>query len=271
MSIEELQRRMEMASSQMKLATGIGNNAAWCACLEAHDKLKKHKNYRHRVKHAYKQALKELKDYERRLIYATENPMFCMSDMSAEIRKIYGTISDRDYYEFWAGTGAAAYRDTRPLVTSLVNKYRLSLLSHGIDQSDITAWGMAAMACLKLAQQIYDVSLRVVIDTHGLPPTLVKEVFWQFKLERVATEWKRALELTEPACAGLTLDSMEARNIELGIIQLQEAWGDTSEHLSSVVNTIRDFDDVFRTKGEMNKAIREIEELKYDIDNMVEN
>lgn len=260
-----------MASSQMKLATGIVNNAAWCVCLEAHDHVKAHRNYRHLVKHTYKKALKELSDYERKLIHATKNRMFCVNDMSAETRKIYGIISDREYYEFWAGTGAAAYRDTRPLVTSLVNKYRLSLTSHGIQQADILAWGMAAMACLKLAQQIYDVTMKVIVETYGFPLMFVKEIFGQFSLERVSDCWMTALALTEPACAGLALNPMEERNIELGILQLQEAWGDTSEHLSSVVNTIRDFDDVFRTKGEMKKAIREIEELKFDIDNMVEN
>ena len=64
MTREELQAKLQMAAAQVKLATGIGNNAAWAACLEAHDHIKKHRSYRHLVKRAYKAALEEFHEHD---------------------------------------------------------------------------------------------------------------------------------------------------------------------------------------------------------------
>lgn len=266
MTIEEVQQRLQMAAAQVKLACGVGNNAAWAACLEAHDHIKRHRNYRHHVKRAYKVALEEFHEYERRLIHAQENRMFHVADMSPKTRKIYGAITDRDYYDFWAGTGATAYRDARPLVTSLVNKYRLSLLKHNVDQADLLAWPMAAMACLELARQIYEVTLQVVSDDYKFSRVLLDAIFGQFSLQRVNTCWQAALTMTDPTATAYPLGPLEERNIALGIEQLQDAWVDTSEHLSTTAKTMLEYDDVFRTKGEMKKAIREIEELRDEID-----
>lgn len=267
MTREELQSNLQMAAAQVKLATGIGNNAAWAACLEAHDHIKQHSAYRHTVKRAYKAALEEFHDYERRLVHAQQNRMFHVADMSERTRKIYGNITDREYYDFWAATGANAYHDSRPLVTSLVNKYRLSLLKHDVRQADLLAWPMAALACLELARQIYKVTLQVVIDTHNLPRSIVDEVFSQFSLSRVSACWHTALIMTDPKATQYPLDTLEERNIALGIEQLQDAWVDTSEHLTATAKTMLNYEEVFRTKGEMKKAIREIEDLRDEIDN----
>lgn len=267
MTLEELQAKLQMAAAQVKLATGIGNNAAWAACLEAHDHIKQHHSYRHLVKLAYKAALEEFHDYERRLIYAQQNRMFHVADMSERTRKIYGNITDREYYDFWAATGANAYHDSRPLVTSLVNKYRLSLLKHDVRQADLLAWPMAALACLELARQIYEVTLQVAIDTHNLPRSIVDEVFGKFSLSRVKSCWQTALMMTDPQATQYPLETLEERNIALGIEQLQDAWVNTSEHLTATAKTMLNYEDVFRTKGEMKKAIREIEDLRDEIDN----
>ena len=262
MTREELQAKLQMAAAQVKLATGIGNNAAWAACLEAHDHIKQHRAYHHLVKRAYKAALEEFHDYERRLIHAQQNRMFHVADMSEQTRKIYGNITDREYYDFWAATGDNAYHDSRPLVTSL-----LSLVKHDVRQADLLAWPMGALACLELARQIYEVTLQVVIDTHNMPRSIVDEVFGQFSLSRVKACWQTALMMTDPQATQYPLDTLEERNIALGIEQLQDAWVDTSEHLNATVKTMLNYDEVFRTKGEMKKAIREIEDLRDEIDN----
>ena len=267
MTIEELQAKLQMAVAQVKLATGIGNNAAWAACLEAHDHIKQHSAYRHMVKRAYKAALEEFHDYERRLVHAQRNRMFHVADMSERTRKIYGNITDREYYDFWAATGANAYHDNRLLVTSLVNKYRMSLVKHDVRQAELLAWPMAALACLELSRQIYEVTLQVVIDTHNLPRSIVDEVFGQFSLSRVTACWHTALTMTDPRATQYALDNLEERNIILGIEQLQDAWVDTSEHLTATAKTMLNYEDVFRTKGEMKKAVREVEDLRDEIDN----
>jgi len=266
MTREELQAKLQMAAAQVKLATGIGNNAAWAACLEAHDHIQQHSAYRHLVKRAYKAALEEFHDYERRLIYEKRYRMFHVADMTEQTRKIYGNITDREYYDLWAATGDNAYHDSRPLVTSLVNKYRLSLLKHDVRQAELLAWPMAALACLELARQIYEVILQVVIDNQSLPRHIVDEVFGQFSLYRVTACWQTALMMTDPKATQYPLDTLDERNIDLGIEQLQDAWVNTSEHLNATAKTMLNYEDVFRTKGEMKKAIREIEDLRDEID-----
>ena len=54
MTLEELNNRVSKASSVFKTMTGIGNNSAWAACLEALDHIRLHPRYKHRVKQAYK-------------------------------------------------------------------------------------------------------------------------------------------------------------------------------------------------------------------------
>lgn len=265
MTIEELNQRMTLAAAQVKLSAGVCNNAAWSAVLKAHDHIKRHPNYRHKVKLLYKRALEEFHLYEHNLVYATKNRMFHLDDMTEQIRKIYGNITDSEYYEFWTGVGATVYRDTRPLVTSLWNKYRLSLISHNIKNADLTAWAMTAQACLDLAIQVVRTTMDVVSDTYKLPMSIVKEVFGQLLLTRVSDCWKAALTMTDKEIDGIEMTSLEERNIEQGLEQLQDAWGDTLQHLQSTADTVEDYDDVFRTKGEMKKAIREITELSQEL------
>ena len=265
MTIEELNQRMSLAAAQVKLSAGVCNNATWEAVREAHDHIKKHVNYKHRVKMLYKRALDEFHAYEHQLVHAQKNRMFHIADMSDKVRKIYGNISDREYYDFWAGTGSTAYAQTRPLVTSLCNKYRLSLMSHGINQAELTAWAMTAQACLELAVQVLDTAIEVVCDTHKIPRRIADEVFGQFSLRRVADTLMSALRGTDTDVDGIQMSSLEERNIAQGLEQLQDAWGDTIEHLDIVSATMKDYDDVFRTKGEMKKAWREIAELSQEL------
>jgi hypothetical protein len=262
MTAEDFNNMMQAAASIVKLTTGCGNNAAWMVALEAHDHIKSHRNYRHRVKALYKQALEEFHAYERRLLHATQNRMFHMADMTPDTRKIYGNISDREYYDFWASTGATAYQETRPLVTSLVNKYRLSLINHGIEQPEKLAWPMAALACLEMAVKLYDMALDIVVDEYGIPRRLAVGVFGQFSLARVLKSWTDATVATEPAAADYRLEPMEARNITLGVQQLKEAWFNPTTMFKSTAQTMKDYDDVFRTKGELKKALREVKELQ---------
>jgi hypothetical protein len=262
MTAEDFNNMMQAAASIVKLTTGCGNNAAWMVALEAHDHIKSHRNYRHRVKALYKQALEEFHAYERRLLHATQNRMFHMDDMTPDTRKIYGNISDREYYDFWASTGATAYHDTRPLVTSLVNKYRLSLIHHGIKEPEKLSWPMAALACLEVSVKLYDMALDVVVNEYGTPRKVAVEVFGQFSLARVLKSWTDATVATEPASADYRLEPMEARNITLGVQQLKEAWFDPTTMFESTAQTMKDYDEVFRTKGELKKALREVKELQ---------
>lgn len=266
MTNDELTKEITAAASMVKLVCGVGNNAAWYVVLDAYDRIKHHPRYNqpmpggHRLKWYYERVFKAFKAYENRLIYAKEYRMFCVSDMAENTRKKYGDITDREYYEFWAGIGATAYQQTQPLITSLWNKYRLSLLHHNMSEADSVAWVMTGLACLELACKMYDNAIISLRRDYHIPEVLGKMVFNQLNLRPIADLWRQALKMTEPN-AEYPLDQTEERNIIHGLQQLNEAWMNPRTLYRSTFQTVIDYDDVFRTKGEQKKAMKEISKL----------
>ncbi len=273
----ELTLRMAKAASVVKLICGVGNNAAWQVVLhalteingnkidptdpEGNRHLPPHPRYRHEVKQAFKRAIDAFHDYERQLICATQNRMFHMADNTERIRKMYGDITDRQYYEFWASIGGPAFNKTKPLITSLQNKHRLSLLNHGVGEADKVAWVLTAMAALELAGQLYEKAIRECIDVYKLPESVVRSVFGQFSMNKITELWRRALMMLAPEVE-FELEPTEKRNIEMGLTQLCEAWIDPALLYDSTMESVEDYDEVFRTRGYQKKAMCEIAEVR---------
>lgn len=269
MTIQDLTLRMARAASVVKLVTGVGNNATALIMLDAHDRMKEHPNYRHRVKMLYRQAISKQREMEKVLLHTRTNRFFHLADMTAETRKIYGDISDAEYFEFWQGLGARAYTETRPMVTSLWNKYRLSLIHHDIPHADTLAWSMTAMAALELACKMYESTVRITATDHDLPHQAVDRFFHAFNLRPVADIWRTALEATDPKALTYHLDEVEDRNISMGIIQLEEAWNNTDTIFDMATGATEDFSELFRTKGEWKKALRIIKKAKVEANEYV--
>lgn len=158
----ELLEAIRKASALVKIMMGPCNNAAWTVCLQAHDKAKKLPQYRHEVKRAFRQSLDAWAAYERELLHDQRNRFFCIKDMSEKTRKTYGNITDREYYDFWTGTGGEMYVRTAPLITALQHKCKRILDSRGIANADALAWITTARACLDLAVVIYDMTALVL-------------------------------------------------------------------------------------------------------------
>lgn len=254
-------QKMAKAAGVVKLICGVANNAAWMVVLDGYDKARRCQRYRHEVKRAFKMAIEAWHDYERNLIYARENRMFHLADMSEQSRKTYGDITDREYYDFWASVGGPAYQKTHPLITSLWNKHRLSLLNHGVDDAANVAWVLTAQATLELAEQLYEKAIIECKRGYQLPERLLRNVFSQFSLKHVSEAWRKALMLLAPD-SQYELSSLERRNIELGLTQLCEAWLDPSLLYNSTMQSVEDYKEIFRTKGEHKKAMREIADVR---------
>ena len=253
---------MAHSAAVVKLICGVANNAAWMVVLDAHDHARRCRGYRHGVKHLFKQSIEGLKAYERRLLHAEENRMFHLADMSEKVRKKYGDITDREYYDFWASTGGAAYERTRPLRTSLWNKYRLSLLREGVPEAEHVAWVMVGMAALELAVAMYGRAIDECVNGYQLPRRLVEHVFGQFSLAPVAALWRKALLALCPGTESIKPTPLDERNIEMGLEQLTEAWVSPSLLYSSTMDTVEEFGEIFRTRGEQRKSMREIAEVQ---------
>ena len=261
MTRAELTERVARAAAFIKTMTGIGNNAAWEACLEARDQLKKHLRYRHLIKREFNLAIVEFKAYEKRLLHTETNRLFCVADLTPEYRKRYGNITDREYYDYWAATGQTAYHQKRQWMTNLWNKFRLSLIGHKVPNEEIVAWGMAADACLKLAVCIYENSIKSAEQEQGVPEVLLDAIFGDLNISSVEKRWDRALMILEPFTGTFELTEQEQRNIQLGLDQLQEEWTSCATLREALSETTEAYEEVFRTKGEMKKAMRMIEEI----------
>lgn len=259
----EMMHSISLAAATVKLVCGVGNNAAWLVCLEAHDHAKQCKQYKnHSVRHEFKQALKMYHKYERRLIYADENRMFHVADMSPETRKKYGNITDREYFDFWTASGGEAYTNARPLLTSLWNKYRLSLLKHGTHDAEHVAWVCVAQAALELSVTLYKAATKDVVKAYNLPVKIVNTIFRQFSLEPLAKKWMSALKELSPDGMSHDPDPLDDKNIALGLEQLHDAWIHPTIFFDSTVKAVEEYDEIFRTKGEMKKASRELAEMR---------
>ena len=268
MIYEEIVRAVGNAAAIFKLVCGVGNNAAWVVMMEGYGHARRCKAFRkslkggHNVGWYFKRAVNDFYSYERNLLTTQTNRMFHMADMSDDVRRKYGNINNEEYYEFWKGVGVVAYHKTKPLITSLVNKYRLSLLEHGVKDAEHVAWVMTAQAALDLAGAMYESAMKECENGLELHRKVLDEVFGQFSLKTISKDWMRALMLLAPETDPIKLSDVEERNIDFGLQQLMEAWLDPELLYSSASGAVDDFNEIFATKGFVKKVQREIAEVK---------
>ena len=277
MVYEEIVKAVSNAAAIFKLVCGVGNNAAWLAMMDGYDHAKRCKAFRrsckggHMVGWYFKKAVNDFKDYERRLLTASENRMFHVADMTEDVRRKYGDISDAEYYEFWKGVGGVAYAKTQPHITSLWNKYRVSLVKHDVKDAEHVAWVMTAQAAIDLSLAMYESAMKECEKGMNLPRQLLDGIFGQFSLKTVSNEWMRALMLLAPETDDYQLDSTEERNIDLGLQQLMEAWLDPELLYSSASGAVDEYEEIFATNGFVKKVQREIAEVRAETLKELEN
>lgn len=130
-TVAEVERAIALSSGVVKVVTGVGNSAAHLIMLNSLAELKKTKLYRHQAKRAFKLALDEMDAYKRNLLHPTTGVRyFHLDDLQPKERARFASdATDADYFDYWTNPGAVAYEKTKPFITSLWNKYRLSLLA----------------------------------------------------------------------------------------------------------------------------------------------
>ena len=277
MTYEEIVRAVGNAASIFKLVCGVGNNAAWVVMMEGYDHARRCKAFRrslpggHTVGWYFRRAVNDFNQYERLLLTTQTYRMFHVADMSDDVSRKYGNISDAEYYEFWKGVGGVAYDKTKPLITSLVNKYRVSLVQHDVRDAEHVAWVMTAQAALDLAGAMYESAMKECEKGMELHRKVLDEVFSQFSLKTISKDWMRALILLAPETDPIKLSDVEERNIDLGLQQLMEAWLDPELLYSSASGAVDDFKEIFATKGFVKKVQREIAEVRDETMRVLEN
>lgn len=277
---EELECKISQCSGFVKMMCGVANNCAIQAVnmcrshiedIRSEESYKErprrpHPGYRHKAKQQFRRFFLEWHLMETSLLYPApgETRFFHVADMPEESRKKYGTMTDAQYFEFWKSVGTLAFMKSRPLITSLQNKFRLSLERHGVKHAQQTAWAMTGDAVLQLACETFDRSMR---SCHEMLPCLemsfVESLWDAFSPKRPAETWRKAMLLMAPECDGYKLDDDEERNIALGLEQLRELWISSDLPYDATIAAVEDYDeDIFRTRGEAKKSIRELADLR---------
>ena len=266
----------------VKLMTGVANSAAISIALDCHNKIadvrskesyserpwSPHPRYRQRAKQLFKTAISdEYRKYRRNLIHPlpTVERFFSVADIPDNARKKYGDITDEQFFEFWEGSGVLAYQKSQPLIGSLWNKFRLSMLNHGVENAPLLAWGLVGASVLELAVFVWESTMLDVFDACGgiISMEDTKKIFAPFSIRRISEAWNRALMELEPLAGTCQLDSVEERNVQLGVEQLRSLWFSPELSFDSTIQAVKDFsDDIFSTKGQAKKAILGLLESK---------
>lgn len=280
-TVAELERTVAQVAGFVKMMTGVANNAALPIMIDALNKIADvrarddyerepwhpHPRYRQRVKQLFNQTLQERDHYRRQLMYPGEQGIrfFRMSDMPEETRRKFGVLTDQAYFEFWEGTGSLAYQKSQPLIGSLHNKFRLSLVKHGVPQPEQVAWGLVGANVLELAVVVWHRAMKSAHEAFDglLTQDFVEQLYRPFSLHRVSQAWLKAITLMAPEVQGYKLDDADERNIQLGVEQLMELWISPDLPFDSTIRAVEDFgDDIFRTQGFAKKAMRELADMR---------
>lgn len=260
----------------VKTTCGVANNAAWMACLDAYDHIKRHPRLRNSVRGGtspmseFKRCFEAFRKYERRLIYDDTKPFFKVSELSKESRGVFGDITDRDFYDFWCASGFEAYNETKDFFTSLVNKFRVAYSAHNVPEAEIMAWADAAQAGLEIAANVYRESLEACHRNFLRVPTAkFDRIFHNFSLSGINNLWFGAVESLSGSKAQLS--ATEERNIMQGCEQLREKWMSAESLFGSKIKTAEDYAEIFRTNGTMKKAVKEFAQMRNSFDKQINN
>lgn len=257
LTIERLNEALPYISAIVKQVMGVANNVAQASMIDALYRIRQHPRYKQRIKQAFNQAQAEWDTYERGLLNPVGVRYFHVEDMPPQVRKKYGDISDREYYEFWQNVGWSVFAKNRAFFTMMDNKFKLSLERHGVPHADLLCRAMTTEQLLNIAELRYKDATKVVHKETGLPYPVLDTLFGCFNLKRLHERWAKAMTLTVP---NFPLDEVEEKNLRMSVEQLYEIISDIPEMYEGIGKSTEDYQEVFRTKGEWKKALREIRE-----------
>lgn len=269
-SPQEIERDISDNSGFIKMTCGVANNCAYGIMMDCLDQLRKHPGYSRRAKRLFEgksYGVTEIyRAYRNRLRWPGRSDVhyFDLKFMPEEARRKYHITSDDQYFEFWEATGAFSYNKSRKWVTSLWNKFRLSMINHHVPNADIAAWGLVGASVLELAVETWRLATRAVREVvPELPQSFYEMIYRPFSLQPVSVAWQKAFIALCPESGTYKLDSTEERNIAMGLLQLRDLWISPDMPYDAVIRAMEDYaDEIFRTKGDAREAISKMAEMR---------
>ena len=259
---DEYVNAVNQSASVMKVTIGCCHNATYLVLVDAHDSIKSHPGYSGRAGSMFRKVFKEWKTYENNLLYSQRNRFFRLSDMSAEARSRLGNITDREYFEFWQGLGSKMYTETKPLISSLANKFRLSLEHNGVKHPVPLSKGLAAIACLEMSCDAWESVINQNVEDFAIDRNLLSSLLKGFLLRNIADLWSKALSALDPSTCDHKVNSFDEKNISMSINQLFLKWTDPTLVLDSTAADIMDFADIFSSKRAFREAVADTNAMR---------
>ena len=254
------------------LMTSVGgtNAAALTIMQDCIDKLRLHPRYNGKVKDYFEARTNSVSEavdtYHRRLLYPAsgEPRFFSVKAMPPEERKRYGDITDADYLELWEGAGGKVYVKTWPLFTALHNKFRLAMERCGTQHAALLAWTLVGRTALDLACEVWHTAVGSLYrSTARVPLKAVEDVYRPFLLQAVNQRWQRAVNNLILDREDGNFTELEHKNIAISIAQIREQWQSMDLKTGAAIAAAEDYDDeMFRTKGERKKFVRQMSEVQ---------
>lgn len=258
---EEIATGLIAARPTVILTSGVYSNAAWLMCLDALDQIRKHPNYRQKVKKMYGQILAMQRKRELDLQYAKTNRHFCLDDMDEKERALLGDATNKDYYDYWTSFGSKLYYDTRKsVIADLMAREKAALDNHGIPHSEILQYALCASKCLASANYSFRSAMKNANEEYGLKAKHFMTSFKTFDMYNLHIKWVEAMYRLEPGLTKIRYTEEEMRSLKEGVKALSYTWGDPVNLFGSAIDATNDYADTFPTLAEKMNYYEKVEE-----------
>lgn len=234
------------------------NNAAYYVMSDAIDLVRQMPEYNQKhsqLRRAFDKAEEEWRNYERAVKFSRYHfldPKYFTAEQKKRFRE---DLTQDEYTEYWQCIGGKAFTKIVNEVNVLCNKFKLSVESHNIPNAKTCGYILATASMFVLCEAVRSRVNSVFSQRHSISMAEVMDMTSCFSLKRMEFAWGRCVRMMGPVTR-LTED--ESRNIELTVEQLVEHWNDASFFVSSEIETAEEFPEIFRTKGEQKKYLREL-------------
>lgn len=249
----------EMKENILMLFTTC-NNAAFYVMGNALAKVKELPEYKARfsqMRHNYNRAEEEWHAYERRLKHSNRGWLDPKKFTAEQKKRFAADLTQEDYTEYWQCIGGKALALMQDEVNVLINKFRLSVQAHSLPHPEASAYVLATASMFMLCSVVWHKTIRTTARNYSIRPQELVEAFADLSLNRMMLAWGRCVKCMGPVTK---LDETESRNIDLTLEQLVDHWNDLSFFITSIQETVEEFPEIFRTRGEQKKYLRELSE-----------
>lgn len=217
------------------------------------------------IRQEFRRLARAWEEYLAHLLYDPNCGRFFDPEMlSDSAKKSHGYKTRAEMFEFWQLHGLACFCNSRQFITSLTHKIERRAVQVGNDEKVAHAYAVILTADygLRLAHRAFNSYCLVGQEELGVPMRISVDVFRPFDVLRLVDRMARCIDTLAIALPYETDEEAKTNglNVRLGMEDLERAWFDKDAIAATLMSTIEEGAEFFRTQGEHQKAIRELRE-----------